>query len=59
MLKHFIYVFSEDDKTALLKSNYKLVKEDKNQNVYVFENKDRLLFDFNQIKYVQSDILTF
>ena len=58
-MKHFIYVFSEDDKTTLLKSNYKLVKEDKNQNVYVFENKDRLLFDFNQIKYVQSDILTF
>lgn len=58
-MEHFLYVFCEQDRDVLLGMDYKLINADDTKNIYVFENRDELHFDINQINAVQSDTLTF
>ena len=56
----FIYVFDNSDKERLVKSGYKLLKEDNANSIYVFESNTELSFAEQGIeKYVFSNVLTF
>ena len=54
-----IYVFSEIDRDTLLSNQYLLLKSDDRSHVYIFAAKEQERFDFGQMKYVVSNILTF
>lgn len=58
-MSKFIYVFTKDDKTKLLNHNYKLLKTDDENGIYIFKNKDQMCFDENEIDFVFSNTLTF
>lgn len=58
-MEHFLYVFSKDERDALLALNYLLIKSDEEKNTYVFENRDELHFDLAEIHAIASDTLTF
>jgi hypothetical protein len=61
MKEKFIYVQDEKDKEELIKSGYRLLQENKNSNLYVFENKETntLNFDLKDSKYILTDTLMF
>lgn len=56
----FVYVLSPESRDELLAAGYVLLKEDKNNKIWVFENaasgKYSMTFDF---PHVLSDVLTF
>lgn len=56
----FIYIFNNSDKERLVKSGYKLLKEDNINSIYVFESSTELSFAEQGVeKYVFSNVLTF
>lgn len=56
----FIYIFNNSDKERLVKSGYKLLKEDNINSIYVFESNTELSFAEQGVeKYVFSNVLTF
>ena len=59
-MSKFISVFNADDRDTLIAKGYLLVKSDKQNNAYVFENKNEHCFSIdNDIEAVYSDIMTF
>lgn len=58
-MRKFIYVFSEEACSALVAEGYTLLKSDKKNNMFVFENKSELHFAIDDIEYLFSDTLTF
>jgi len=56
---NFIYVFSVEDKKKLLSWGYTLIKEDKKQNIYVFDNLGTVRFSASDMKFVLTNTLTF
>lgn len=58
-MERFLYVFSKHERDVLLASKYSLIKSDEHKNIYVFENREDLHFDLNEIQAVPSNILTF
>lgn len=56
---HFICVFNETDCETLINRGYTLLKFDKLNNMYVFENETKLRFDFSEIAALETDVLTF
>lgn len=58
-MNKFIYVFDEDAKEKLLAKKYTLLKSDTRNNIYVFENKPEQHFDFKDMVYTLSDVLTY
>jgi hypothetical protein len=59
MERKFIYVFSKEYRDVLLANEYKLLKSDTKNNIYVFENKSETKLSFEKIDYALSDTLTF
>lgn len=59
LMNKFIYVFNEDAKEMLLAKKYTLLKSDTRNNIYVFENKPEQHFDFKDMVYTFSDVLTY
>lgn len=59
MKNKFIYVFDEESRDVLLANEYKLLKSDTKNNIYVFENKSETKLSFEKMDYVLSDTLTF
>lgn len=59
MLDHFIIVFSEREKQALVELGYVLMKSDERNHIYTFENNGALQFDKTKIYAAYSNILTF
>lgn len=59
----FIYVMDKKSKRELLKKGFTLLKEDKANSIWVFENKyagDAACFDLEvSCPHVLSDVLTF
>ena len=55
----FIYVFSEDAKTQMIKAGYALIMEDTVCGRYVFENNPNLNFSLLDISAIKSNTLTF
>lgn len=58
-MSKFVYVFDESARDALLAEDYTLLKHDKKNNIYVFENKSGQHVNFSNIVYTLSDTLTF
>ena len=59
MLDHFIIVFSEREKQALVELGYVLMKSDERNHIYTFENSAELQFDNSKIYAAYSNILAF
>lgn len=61
----FVYVMSKTDKDKMVAMGYALIKEDKNNHIWVFENRDVASFASGDeitkagIPHVLSDMLTF
>lgn len=61
----FIYIKSESDKEKMLKLGYVLLKEDKQNGIWVFLNKNVETFDYDGeimkagIQFASSSTLTF
>lgn len=61
----FVYVMKKEDKDKMVAMGYSLIKEDKQNNLWVFENKDLTTFASEDeitnagISFVLSDMLTF
>ena len=56
-----MYVFDTNARDLLLAQKYKLLKEDIENNIFVFDNysQSNHEFTFNNLKYIVSDTLTF
>lgn len=56
-----IYVFSQEDKNVLEINGFTLLKQDEENNIYVFAYDDSLYskFSLDSIDYYLSDSLTF
>jgi hypothetical protein len=57
-MEKFLYVFSEEDKDALLSMGYTLLKSD-GKGIYVFANQANQTFALTNVQFVRSDTLTF
>lgn len=64
----FVYVMDEGSKKELLEKGFSLLKEDKENSVFVFENKvleeegsdGKVCFDLGvDVPHILSDVLTF
>ena len=61
----FVYVMKKEDKDKMVAMGYSLIKEDKKNNLWVFENKDVTTFASEDeitnagVSFVLSDMLTF
>lgn len=56
-----IYVFSQEDKNVLEINGFTLLKQDEENNIYIFAYDDSLYskFSLDNIDYYLSDSLTF
>lgn len=59
MITNFIYVFDEGAKDKLLDMDYKLLKRDEKNHIYVFINESREVFALDGVSYILSDTITF
>lgn len=57
-MEKFLYVFSEEDRDALLSMGYTLLKSD-GKGIYVFVNQANQTFALTNVQFVRSDTLTF
>lgn len=61
----FVYVMKKEDKDKMVAMGYSLIKEDKRNQIWVFENKDVTTFASEDeitnagVSFVLSDMLTF
>lgn len=61
----FVYVMRREDKDKMEELGYVLIKEDRNNHIWVFKNKDVTTFSSEDeissagISFVLSDMLTF
>ena len=55
----FIYVFSAADRDMLLGGGFLMLREDRDNGVYVFLADSSMAFMLNDISYLTSDTLTF
>lgn len=61
----FVYVMKKEDKDQMVAMGYSLIKEDKRNHIWVFENKDVTTFASEDeitnagVSFVLSDMLTF
>lgn len=58
-MSRFIYVFSKNDRDTLSANGYNLLKSNDTDEIYVFENKAELKFEFSDMERVYSDVMTF
>jgi len=59
-MENFIYVFTKEERDALLASGYVLLRNDEKRNMYTFVNKGREDFVLSdKMQYALSDTLTF
>ena len=58
-MNKFIYDFDNETKNNLLSQVFVLLKENKEKSLYVFENKNQLIFDLSNADFVYSNMLTF
>lgn len=59
-MDRFIYVFNESDKERLQKEGFVLLKEDKQNSVFVFAYNDKMNFALTGgIQYTATNVLTF
>lgn len=59
MTTKFIYVTNDKDKERLSNQGFKLLKEDTIHSIYIFYMNEDIKFDFSNMKYTMTDVLTF
>jgi len=59
VMGRFIYVFSSEARDKLIQLGYALLKHDKRNNIFIFENNPELKFTSKNIEFALSDTLTF
>ena len=55
----FIIVFNKRDKSILLDKGYTFISYNKQQQMWVFENKPAYSLEQTEVQYALSDTLTF
>lgn len=61
----FIYVMNKEERDKTISLGFKLIKEDNDKDIWVFENKDIMSFASEDmltnagVRYILSDVLTF
>ena len=61
----FVYVMKKEDRDKMITMGYSLIKEDKQNHIWVFANKDVTTFSSEDeitdagVSFVLSDMLTF
>lgn len=55
----FIYVFNKETSDMLISQGFNLVKSDKKNKIYVFENSPNKKFTFSKKDFTFSNTLTF
>lgn len=58
-MEKFIYVFSKEDRDALLCAGFSQLKNDENNDLFVFANQTNMNFDLLDIEFVRSNTLSF
>ena len=65
-MNKFVYVMSEEDRDKLLQLDYKLLRSDEVNKVFIFENKQELTFEYGEhpleaqnVNFILSSVLTF
>lgn len=58
-MEKFIYVFSKEDRDALLCAGFSQLKNDENNDLFVFANQANMNFDLLDIEFVRSNTLSF
>lgn len=58
-MEKFIYVFSKEDRDALLRAGFSQLKNDENNNLFVFANQTNMNFDLLDMEFVRSNTLSF
>lgn len=58
-MMRFIYVFSRQDRDALISKDYVMLKSDETNDIYIFENNEMLDILPESIVHVLSNTLTF
>lgn len=59
-MSKFIYVFNKANRDILISKGYQLIKSDKQNNVYVFENRNEYCFSLDdEVEAIYSDMMTF
>ena len=59
MTEKFIYAFDKETKDRLISQGYHLLKENEEENTYIFANNMELQFSVDNKKIVFSNTLTF
>ena len=59
MMGKFIYVFSEEARDKLLSCGHKMLGSNDPDGVFVFARSDNMVFDLDDISYIESDTLSF
>lgn len=56
----FIYVFGKEHRDRMLNMGYRLLKHSESQDLYVFDNPDKMNFSLDlDIPHVLTNVLTF
>lgn len=55
----FIYVFDIESRDKLIAAGYTLLKSDKRNNVFIFNNNISLSFSYSDINHAFSNVLSF
>ena len=58
-MKQFIYVFNEQSRDELLEAGFIMLKEESNNNAFVFKNEEDTEIPLPKNGFVLSDILIF
>lgn len=58
-MEKFLYVFDKESRDHLLAHNFRLLRSDKKNDVYVFANRTDMAFEVADIYVVRSNTLTF
>lgn len=58
-MEKFLYVFNKAARDKLLEANYRLLKSDEQNEMYVFANQIDMTFALADISFIRSNTLTF
>ena len=58
-MEKFLYVFNKAARDKLLEANYRLLKSDEQNEMYVFANEIDMTFALADISFIRSNTLTF
>lgn len=58
-MKRFVYVFTINSRDRLLEKGHRMLQSDENNNIFIFENTEKLSGDLGGIIHLESNTLLF